>query len=97
VDVLWERLVAYGAQASPSSVEADGRTVWSLDVTAAGQRSLVAAAQLEDAVLLTTGLDAMDRLLPLFVEAFTPSPSEAAPSTPEAAPSSSVVPASPAD
>jgi hypothetical protein len=90
VDALRERLVAYGAQASPSSLQAAGRPVWSLDVTADDQRSQVVAAQLDDIVLLTTGLDAMDRLLPLLVVDLTPSPSTAVPSP-------SVVPASPAD
>jgi hypothetical protein len=87
VDAMRERLVAYGAETSPGSVAAGGRTVWSLDVTADGTRSRVLATQIGDNVLLTTDVPTMDRLVPLLVVDGTSSPSEAVPSS-SAAPDS---------
>lgn len=81
VDAMRERLVAYGAEASPGSVAAGGRTVWSLHVTADGTRSRVLATQAGDDVLLTTDIPTMDRLVPLLVADATPSPSAAVPSS----------------
>ena len=80
VGALRERLVAYGAAASPRGVEAGGGSAWMLDVTADGRRSQVVATQLDDTLLLTSGLPAMDRLVPLLLIDVTASPSDALPS-----------------
>jgi len=96
LDALRERLVAYGAQADRASVEAGGRTVQALDVSAEGDRSQVAVAQLGDVLLLTTGVDALDRLLPLLAAAPGSSPIEAGPTSSSAVPAPSMAPASPA-
>lgn len=96
LDALRERLVAYGAQADRASVEAGGRIVQTLDVTAEGERSQVVVAQLGDVLLLTTGVDAMDRLLPLLAAGPGSSPTEVGPSSSGVVPAPSMALASPA-
>ena len=93
VDALRDRLVAYGAQASPASVEdgggSDGGRIWTLDITAGGQRSQVVATQLEDILLVTSDVAAMNRLRPLLVVGVAPSPSGVAPAPSAGMPSPS--------
>jgi len=92
LDAIRAQLVAYGAQASPASDVEGG--VWTLDVSAGGQRSHVVATQLGDVLLVTSDAAAMDRLLPLLalVATSSPAPGEPSPSTP----SRSLAPSSPA-
>jgi len=89
VDALRDRLVAYGAQASPASAQDGGGSIWTLDITAGGQRSQVVATQLEDILLVTSDVAAMNRLRPLLVVGVAPSPSGVAPAPSAGMPSPS--------
>ncbi len=82
---LHDRLVAYGARASASPADIDGAPAWQLGVVAGGQASDIVIDQLGDTLLLTSGLDALRRLLPLLAADGAPLPSPSA------------VPASPVD
>ena len=71
---LRDQLVAYGDEASPQVGESAGQVIWTLGVTADGAASQVVVTQLDDMLLLTTGMPAMERLAPLLVKASTPEP-----------------------
>jgi hypothetical protein len=63
VAMIREAVVGQGGTASPSVLDLDGQTVWSLDVLAGGQDTRVLAWQMGDTLLVTSGLDAMGRLV----------------------------------
>ena len=63
VAVLRGAVVAQGGAASPSVLDLGGHTIWSLDVLADGQGTRILVWQLGDTLLLTSGLEAMERLV----------------------------------
>lgn len=81
VAILRGAVVAQGGTASPSVIDLDGQTIWSLDVLAKGQDTRIMTWQMGDTLLVTSGLEAMERLVPATRGEFAP-PSSTAPASP---------------
>ena len=63
VAVLRGAVVTQGGTASPSVTDLDGQTIWSLHAVVKGRETDILAWQLDDTLVVTSGLAAMDRLV----------------------------------
>ena len=75
VAVLRGAVVTQGGTASPSVTDLDGQTIWSLHTVVKGRETDILAWQLDDTLVVTSGLEAMDRLVAAFRAELAPSPS----------------------
>lgn len=82
VAILRGAVVAQGGTASPSVLDLGGQTVWSLQVLADGEETRILTWQVGDTLLVTSGLEPMERLLPAVRSRLAPSPSVTSASPP---------------
>jgi hypothetical protein len=82
VAILRSAVVTQGGTASPSVTDLGGQTVWSLHAEVKGRETEILAWQLGDTLVVTSGLQAMDRLVEAVRGDLAPSPSMTSVSSP---------------